>query len=200
MKRVFLRFVSAGVWSFCVIGCVDECHVIITPRVVPEYPQTTAVQAVPANVKVAIYPPPDAGAAEVRKMYGKAHAALEDGMKAAGYGIVPPDITKADEREACVVELAECRHDTPEWNRAGEVSVVTVVAVCVRKPGAVRNGGIDCGGVRSFQGVYRMKLGVRPLTFTVSDDELAKGVKGAVDNLIGAAPFREAVGECGKGP
>lgn len=195
--RMFMEIACAGVLSACVSGCVEESRVIIAPRAVPEYPQAMDSRSVPVSAKVSVYPPPDAGTPDARAMNEKAHVALVDGLKTAGYDLVAPDLAKAGGGRVCVVELAGCRHDTPEWGRGGEVAVVTVVAVRVRKPGVVRDGRIDCGHVRSFQGVYRMNLGVRPLTFSVSDAELAKGIAGAVGNVLGTAPFRSAVEECG---
>lgn len=198
--QTFWKIACAGACAACILGCVEESRVIIAPRALPAYPQSMDGRGALVNAKVSVYPPPDAGTPDARAMNVKAHAALVDGLKTAGCDLVPPGIAKAGEGRVCVVELAGCRHDTPEWTRGGEVSVVTVVAVRVRKPGVMRDGRIDCGPVRSFQGVYRTNLGVRPLTFSMSDEELAKGVAGAVDNVLGAEPFRSAVEACGGRP
>ena len=198
--RTFWKIACAGACAACTLGCVEESRVIIAPRALPAYPQSMDGRGAPVNAKVSVYPPPDAGTPDARAMNVKAHAALVDGLKTAGCDLVPPGIAKAGVGRVCVVELAGCRHDTPEWGRGGEVSVVTVVAVRVRKPGVMRDGRIDCGPVRSFQGVYRMNLGVRPLTFSMSDEELTKGVAGAVGNLVGTEPFRSAVETCGGRP
>ena len=200
MMRAFRKLACAGAFSACVLGCVEESRVIIAPRAVPEYQQAMDGRGVPVHAKVSVYPPPDAGTPEARAMNEMAHAALVEGLKAAGCHLVPPDLAKADGGRVCVVELAECRHDTPERGRGGEVFIVTVVAVRVRKPGVMRDGRIDCGPVRSFQGVCRMSLGVRPLTFSMSCEEQAKGVAGAVGNMLGHVPFRSAVEECGGCP
>ena len=177
-------------------GCVEPSSVIVEKRKVPVYPQT--VRPVPSNVRVAIYPAAEVGDAETRALRQEGYEALASGMRAAGYDVMPAAFQKTGSRDACIVEVAECRHDMPERDRDGGVSLVTVVAVRVRRPVQIRNGRGDCGVARSFQGVYRMELGAKPWDFHVSDAECARGVKGAVANLIGAEQFRNAVVECGK--
>lgn len=194
MNRLFGAFVLLV--SVC--GCVEPSRVILEKRKVPVYPH--AVRPVPANVRVAIYPASEVGDAKTRALRAEGHDVLTAAMKAEGYDVMPATYSKAGSLDACIVEVAECRHDMPERDRGGNVSLVTVVAVRVRRPGQMRDGRIYCGAVRSFQGVYRMELGMKPWDFSVSDEERARGVKGAVSNLIGAEQFRNAVAECGKSP
>ena len=175
-------------------GCGTGSRVVIAPRKVPQYPD--AALPVRGTVKVAVYPAADVGYAETRALRASAYASLVEQLKAAGYDVVPPDRSKVGDGNVCVVELADCRHDMPERTREGLVSVVMVVAVRVRRPGRMRNGALDCGNVRSFQGVYEMALGVCPAGFALSEEESAAGVRSAVGNLMRAEPFSSAVQEC----
>ncbi len=191
MKRALLGILAAAAVSAFVAGCGTGSSVTIARRKIPEYP--SAVLPAPEGAQVAVYPHPFSGDAETRFMRDNGHALLVEGLKSAGYGIVPPERSRAGRGPVCVVELAECRHDMPERDDGDMVSVVTVVAVRVRKPGALRHGRVDCGRVRSFQGVCRMALGPRPFDFQMTEEERLKGIRGAVGNLIRSAQFREAV-------
>ena len=179
-------------------GCGTGSNVAVERRTVPCYP----VAALPVHgpVKVTVYPAADVGYAETRALRSRAYAALVERLKAGGYDVVPPERSKAGAGNVCVVELADCRHDMPERSSGGAVSLVTVVAVRVRRPGRMRGDVLDCGNVRSFQGVYRMELGIRPIDFSLSEEELAAGIDGAVENLIRAEQFGRAVQDCGKTP
>jgi hypothetical protein len=148
-------------------------------------------------VRVAVYPAADVGDAETRALRSLAYTTLVGRLKEGGHDVVPLERSKVNGGSVCVVELVDCRHDMPEWARGGVVSLVTVVAVRVRRPGQMRDGALDCGNVRSFQGVYRMKLGVRPIDFSLSEKERVAGIGGAVENLMHAEQFCRAVQECG---
>ena len=194
--KITLRGFSA-VMAGCVLlaGCGTGSSVVVEPRIVPQYPK--AAPSVQGRVRVAVYPAADVGYAKTRALRSCAYATLVERLKAGGYDVVPAERSKAGGGNVCVVELVDCRHDMPEWARGGSVSVVTVVAVRVRRPGRMRDGALDCGNVRSFQGVYRMKLGARPIDFSLSEEEGAAGISGAVENLMRAEQFCRAVQECG---
>ena len=159
----------------CVLlaGCGTGSSVVVEPRIVPQYPK--AAPSVQGRVRVAVYPAADVGYAKTRALRSCAYATLVERLKAGGYDVVPAERSKAGGGNVCVVELVDCRHDMPEWARGGSVSLVTVVAVRVR----------------------RMKLGTRPIDFSLSEKECAAGISGAVGNLMRAEQFCRAVQECG---
>ena len=177
-------------------GCVEASRVIVAHRPIPNYPSPT--REVPKNVKVVIYPASQEGSAEIRNMLSSGEVALVDAMNAAGFNVVPPRLNDLKNGNVCIVELAECRHDMPEWSSGSDASLVTVVAVRVRRPGKMKDGRMECGIVRSFQGVYRMRLGVRSVDFKITDQEVRLGIKGAVANLVGLSAFRSAIETYGK--
>ena len=191
------RGVFPAVAAACALlaGCGTGSRVVVAPRIVPRYPD--APPAAQGRVRVAVYPAADVGDAETRALRSLAYTTLVGRLKAGGYDVVPSERSKAGGGDVCVVELVDCRHDMPEWARGGVASLVTVVAVRVRRPGLMRDGALDCGNVRSFQGVYRMKLGTRLINFSLSEKERAVGLGGAVENLMHAEQFCGAVRECG---
>ena len=58
---------------------------------------------------------------------------------------------------------------------------------------------IECGGIRSFQGVCRCELGRKTHGFSLSDEERTTGIRGAVANLMRAVQFKEAIEACNGG-
>lgn len=195
MKIPLRVFSTVAAACALLAGCETGSNVVVAPRAVPQYPD--AAPAVQGRVRVAVYPAADIGYAETRAVRSLAHATLVERLKAGGYDVVPPERSKTGGGNVCVVELVDCRHDMPERSLGGEVSLVTVVAVRVRRPGQMRDGALDCGNVRSFQGVYRMRLGARPIDFSLSEKERVAGISGAVENLMHAEPFGRAVQEIG---
>ncbi len=178
----------------CAAGCASKSYVKGNVREgIPQYPSERQVAA--PNVNAVVYPIPDAGDSEKRKMLESGRNMLLDGMKAAGYGIVSCNFADVRSRNVGVVELVDC-HSTTERSYGDVASLVTVVAICVRKPGVLEDGRITCGRVRSFQGVFRYELGRKPHDFSLSDDERLAGIRGAVDNIMKIAQFKEAVEEC----
>jgi len=191
MKLTVKRMEIYLVFTLCVAGCYTGSRVTIAPRSVPEYPK--ALQHVPEGVKVVVYPAAVSGDSESRALRRMGHAQLEESLRAIGYDVVSPERSCAGCDVGCIVELVDSRHDMPERATGNMVSIVTVVAVRVRKPGVMRNGNIDCGRSRSFQGVYRMALGQRPFDFRMTEEERENGIKGAVGNLVGSVQFHDAI-------
>ena len=197
MRIPLCGFSAIGAACILLAGCATGSSVVVAPRIVPQYPESPP--SVQVRVRVAAYPAADVGDAETRALRSLAYATLVARLKAGGYDVVPAEWSKAGGGNVCVVELVDCRHDMPEWARGGLASLVTVVAVRVRRPGQMSDGALDCGHVGSFQGVYRMKLGARPIDFSLSEKERAAGISGAVENLLRAEQFCRAVQECGGG-
>ena len=187
--RIITGLVCA-ILLFCV-GCSTTSHVILEPRKVPAYPQREVVGKL--NVAVAVYPAISMGDSATRKMRSLGCELLVRGLVARGCRVVGDHEWSSAHDTKCIVELVECRHDMPEWRKGGLVSLITVVAVRVRDRGVLRDGRLVCGTARAFQGVYRDELGARENDFAVSDVESERGIKGAIENLLRAEQFCDAI-------
>lgn len=174
----------------CGAGCTTS-HVVVEPRRVPEYPPLEA--SCKLNAAVAVYPAIGIGDSATRKMRNLGYELLVRGLAAQGCRVVGEHELASAHGTKCIVELVECRHDMPEWRKGGLASLITVVAVRVRDRGVLRGGRLACGTVRAFQGVYRDELGARANDFIVSDVESERGVRGAIENLLRAVQFRDAI-------
>ena len=175
-------------------GCATPSSVVVKPRRTPDY--SNPISKAPANMCIVVYPALEAGDSETRAMRLCGFKALVKGLKVIGYDVASAELSRPGDRNVCVVEIAECRHDMPEWTDNDIASLVTVIAVRVRMPGIMRDGCIDCGNIRSFQGVYRTQLGRRLPDFQVSETERDRGIEGAVSCLVGLAAFNEAICAC----
>ena len=196
MSQIFSMSIFTIALCVVVSGCVETSCVTVAHRPIPSYPSAT--REVPKYANVVVYPASQEGSAEARSMLSSGQVALLNAMNTAGFNVVSSEVNDLKRINVCIVELAECRHDMPEWSSDGDASIVTVVAVRVRRPGAMKDGRMECGLVRSFQGVYRLELGRRTVDFQLVDEEIDLGIKGAVANLVGLSSFRDAIETCGK--
>ena len=192
------EIVSVAFLAFCAAGCINGGHVIGNVREgIPQYPSERQVAA--PNVSVAIYPVSDKGETELLLMREKGRELLVAGMKNAGYRVVPCSFADVRSRAVGVVDVVDC-HNMTEWASGGIVSLVTVVAITVRRPGVLMDGHVACGRIRSFQGVSRCELGRKKHGFPLSDEERLTGIREAVSNIMKIAQFKEAVEACNRNP
>ncbi|MBQ6007904.1 MAG: hypothetical protein IJL17_05150 [Kiritimatiellae bacterium] len=196
MSCTFWEIMCVAVLAACVAGCVSGGHVIGGVREgIPRYSDERQMAA--PNASVAIYPISDGGDSETRAMRDKSRDLLAENMKNAGYRIVSCSFSDVRSRTVGVVEVVDC-HNMTEWSSGGVASLVTVVAVSVRRPGILADGHIACGRFRSFQGVSRTELGRKSHDFILSEEERTAGIREAVSNIMKIAQFKEAVEDCNR--
>ncbi len=169
------------------VGCATQSRVVQPPRDLPVYGD--AGKSVETALSVAVYAFPDVA------------ERLSDRLSAIGCSIVAPIPIADSTRPDLVVETVRCAQTTER--DAEEVSLVTVVVVRVRKPGALSEDGNSIVGLadaRAFQGVSRIPLGRRAFNDErIDDGERSRGVETALDNLMNSGAFvRALAGGCGR--
>lgn len=170
-------------------GCVSRRHIVPKrhPRTVkepplPEIPGYPELQkAYDVSAKVCVYP-----TLWISKP-------IEDGLRSAGYGILPPLPPKNEakvERPDFIIEPLSFKHTVEK--RAGELWLFTRIVLQVRSPLFVETGetGVGEHPQRVFQVFARRNIGA---VAKAGEADYRANVATAVENLLRIEPFRESL-------